>query len=171
MTDATILTGERPALYDRDFHAWAEAQAAALRRAAARDTISGEAAIDWDNLIEEVESLGRSELDKARSGLMRIIEHLLKLEYAPAEGPRQGWRESVVNHRVPVLDTLERSPSLRGRIRPELEAAFRNGRRLAGVGLERDGLNEAALPAACPYTLAQLLDHDWWPVSRHGFRR
>ena len=34
MTDATVLTGERPALYDRDFHAWAEAQAAALRCAA-----------------------------------------------------------------------------------------------------------------------------------------
>lgn len=168
MTDATVSAAVRPALYDRDFHAWTEAQAAALRRAANR---SGDAGIDWDNLIEEVEALGRSELDKARSGLMRIIEHLLKLEYAPAEAPRQGWRESVVNHRVLVLDTLDHSPSLRGRIGLELDGAFRNGRRLAGVGLERDGLSEAALPADCPYTLAQLLDHEWWPASRYGFRR
>lgn len=163
MTDSALSADFGPSPYDQDFLAWAETQAAALRRAAVK---SGPSAVDWDNLIEEIEALGRSEVDRARSGLMRIIEHLLKLEISPAREPRQGWRESVVNHRVLVLDTLARSPSVRGKL--DLDGPYRNARRIAAVGLERDGVTADALPTTCPYSLPQLLDHDWWPANRHG---
>ena len=163
MTEAVVQAEMRTGLYDQDFLAWTEAQAGALRITAGRTPGSP---VDWGNLIEEIETLGRSELDRARSGLMRIIEHLLKLEHSPAVEQRHGWRESVVNHRVLVLDTLARSPSVRGKI--DLDAPFRNARRIAAIGLERDGILADALPTACPYTLAQMLDHDWWPLNRYG---
>ena len=163
MTEAVAPVDLGISLYDRDYLAWAEAQRAALTLVARRFDA---APVDWENLIEEIEALGRSEVDRARSGLMRIIEHLLKLEYSPAPEPRQGWRESVVNHRVLVLDTLDRSPSVRGKL--DLDGPFRNARRIAAVGLERDGVDASSLPAACPYSFAQVLDHDWWPGNHHG---
>ena len=67
------------ALYDRDFYLWTQTEAAKLRRA-------GEARLnldlDFDNLAEEVESMGRSQLRSLESTLARVIEHLLKLQHS-----------------------------------------------------------------------------------------
>ncbi len=52
-------------LYDRDFLAWSEHQAALLRRLAAGERV--DQAVDWSNVIDEVESLGRSELRACES--------------------------------------------------------------------------------------------------------
>ena len=68
-------------LYQTDYYAWTKQQAAELRRlAAARVNTT----LDLENLAEEVESLGRSDLNTVRSQVRRIIEHLLKLEYSPS---------------------------------------------------------------------------------------
>ena len=45
-------------LYEEDFVLWAETQAIALRRAADSGSNLG---LDWSNLAEEIESLGRSQ--------------------------------------------------------------------------------------------------------------
>lgn len=44
-------------LYHRDFVAWSQAQAERLRRLAAGERVND---LDWGNLIEEVEDLGRA---------------------------------------------------------------------------------------------------------------
>ncbi|AWK86636.1 DUF29 domain-containing protein [Azospirillum thermophilum] len=147
--------------YDDDFYAWTQEQARLLREAASERSNSP---IDHENLAEEIEGMGRSDARALNSALMRVIEHLLKLDHSPAAAPRAGWRSSVINHRIEALEQLETSPSLRNRI--ELERAYRNALRLAADGLARDGIAPHALPAECPYTLGQLLDHDWWPAGR-----
>ena len=43
-------------LYDQDFLRWTEQQATALRRAAKDSNLP----LDWENLAEEIESLGKS---------------------------------------------------------------------------------------------------------------
>ena len=78
-------------LYQTDYYAWTRQQAAALRKLAAT--------LDLENLAEEVESLGRSDLNTVRSRVRRIIEHLLKLEYSPSVPPRPDWRYSVAQSR------------------------------------------------------------------------
>ena len=40
---------------------------------------------DRENVAEEIEDLGKSERDAVRSQVSRILEHLLKLAYSPAE--------------------------------------------------------------------------------------
>ena len=60
-------------LYARDVVLWSERQAEALRRLRAGERADG---LDWDNLIEEVESLGRSETKSVRTLLVRALEHL-----------------------------------------------------------------------------------------------
>lgn len=149
--------------YDTDFLAWTEEQARLLREAA-RERI--DTPIDWENVAEEIESMGRSELRAVESALVRVIEHLLKLEHSPAADPRGDWMVSVLEHRDRVARDLSASPSLRGRI--DTADIYKSGRKIADLGLERDGLHLNDLPPGCPYSLDQLLDEDWWPASRHG---
>jgi Domain of unknown function DUF29 len=78
------------ALYDEDFVRWTEEQAAALRRAKGSSL-----PLDWENLAEEIESLGKSDRRELRSQITRISRRLLKLEVSPAREPRAGWRTNV----------------------------------------------------------------------------
>ena len=95
------------ALYDEDFVRWTEQQAAALRRAKSSDL-----PLDWENLAEEIESLGKSDRRELRSQITRILRHLLKLEVSPAAEPRAGWRAMIREARSEIEGVLEDSPSL-----------------------------------------------------------
>ena len=149
--------------YDDDFYAWTQEQARLLREAA-RERIN--TPLDFENLAEEVESMGRSETRAVESSLVRILGHLLKLEFSPAADPRNGWKASVVEHRDRLTRDLAASPSLRGKI--DAPDVYRLARKVAALGLERDGIRPSDLPADCPYALNAILDEEWWPVSRHG---
>ncbi|GLR79770.1 DUF29 domain-containing protein [Azospirillum oryzae] len=149
--------------YDTDFLAWTEEQARLLREAS-RERIN--TPIDWENVAEEIESMGRSELRAVESALVRVIEHLLKLEHSPAADPRDGWKASVIEHRGRIRRDLKASPSLRGKI--DLPDIFETAQPVAAHGLGRDGEAAGALPIECPYSLDQLLDTGWWPTNRHG---
>ena len=151
-------------LYEKDFFAWTVEQAAALRRGAQAGT---DPALDWETLAEEVESMGRSQRRALDSALLRIIEHLLKLEYSPAREPRRGWRDTVRAQRIDARDELADSPSLVPRI--DLEAVYGKARPLTARTLaENDGIDPSVLPATCPYSLDQVLDDEWWPANRCG---
>ncbi len=153
-------------LYEEDFYAWTRDQAQALRRlAASRPNL----ALDFPHLIEEVADLGTSQRDAVRSQLRRIIEHCLKLEYSPAREPRAGWYETIIQARTEIEDKI--SPTIRrglpsGCLRAHARrrgATRRRRSRLHGEPAAAD-----ALPETCPYRLADLLRHDWYPASRHG---
>src|SRR5918995_5795462 len=90
-------------LYQTDYYAWTKDQAAKLRALAAAGVNS---TLDLENLAEEVESLGRSDLNTVRSQVRRIIEHLLKLEHSPAVEPRFGWQDSVIDARDVIPDVI-----------------------------------------------------------------
>jgi len=150
--------------YETDFYAWTQDQARRLREAAAARV---NLPLDFENLADEVESMGRSDARVVNSALARIIEHLLKLEYSPAKEPRGGWEDSVSVQRDHALADLKDSPSLYGKI--DLAGAYRRARITGKRGLGRDGVPVPALPAESPYTAEHCLDPDWWPVNRHGF--
>jgi hypothetical protein len=103
-------------LYDRDFVLWTEEQAAALRRCK-----DANLPLDWENLAEEIESLGRSDRRELRSQITCILRHLLKLAVSPAAEPRRGWMSTVREARGEIEGVLEDSPSLRREI-PEMIA-------------------------------------------------
>ncbi len=118
-------------LYDTDLLQWSEHQAALLRRRAAGELIN-EAELDWPNVAEEIEALGKSERSALASRIATIIEHLAKLEASPATEPRVGWQETVLRARADIDEILENSPSLR----PTLDTvvARQHGRALRLVG-------------------------------------
>ncbi len=111
-------------LYDSDLVAWSAEQARVIRDAG-RQRVN--APIDWDNVAEEIESLGRSERRALSSRIGTVIEHLLKLQVSPATDPALLWRDTIRRTRRQIAESLKDSPSLRCElpemIADELEAA------------------------------------------------
>ena len=90
-------------LYERDFLTWTEWQAALLRRLAAGERVNE--TVDWLNLIEGVEDLGRSEVNSVSSLLSRALEHLLTLHGWPGSGSAEHWRREMS---VSLADAADR---------------------------------------------------------------
>ena len=154
----------RPALeelYEQDFYAWTQLQARALSRlASSRPNLP----LDLVHLTEEIRDLGKEQRNALRSWTVRIIEHLLLLQYSTATDPRRGWSNEVIDFRREIEERL--SATLRRDLErrlPRLYAAARRDvlRKLAIYGEPQP----SALPEACPFTLDQVLG-DWWPEDR-----
>lgn len=95
-------------LYESDFYRWIQQTTVALK-AKAFDQV------DWDNVIEEIESMGRSERRELKSRLIVLLEHLLKLRYWTTEQAldERGWRNTIIEQRRQIQLVLDDSPSLR----------------------------------------------------------
>lgn len=155
-------------LYDEDFFAWTKEQADVLRSAAQG---SSNRKLDWENLAEEIECLGKSDRRELGSQIRQIIHHLLKLQYSSASMPRAGWIQSISDARVEIDALIEQSPSLAGEVRALSGAEHRRGSRKAIADLEQHSELDTALTArirATTYTLEQILDEDWFPPEPQG---
>lgn len=150
-------------LYEKDFLAWTDEQADALRRA--RDSRPN-LGVDWDHLIAEIEDLGRSDLSAFESQLRNILVHLLKLEWSPDPEPRRHWRREIWAFRQAAGRRLKSSPSLR--VRADIDAVFDDAREAVLLTLDHPAFAAESPPTACPYTLETVLDRDWFPENRHG---
>jgi uncharacterized protein DUF29 len=147
-------------LYDEDFVRWTEEQAAALRRAKGANL-----PLDWENLAEEIESLGRSDRRELRSQVTRVLRHLLKLEVSPAPDPRAGWRASVDEARDEIEGLIEDSPSLRREIDDVIKKQIRSAAKLAADDLSQFGEPGGAVRERLEqggFTAEQVLG-DWFP--------
>lgn len=137
-------------LYDQDTLLWSEQQAELLRRLAAGERVND--AVDWDNLIEEVQDVGQSQLRSCEGLLRQAMLHLLKLHAWPESRSAAHWRQETGT----FLDdaTLYFSPSMRQRI--NLEALYGKALRRAASATDDSG-PARRLPDACPFTLDALL--------------
>ena len=137
-------------LYDVDFHDWLMEQADAIRRRSANE-------LDWENLAEEVESLGRSQRSSLRKRLSLIVQHLIKWKHQ-SERRTYSWKTTIQVQRRAVQDLLELSPSLKSSVADLFDRAYAIGRLDA---LLETGLAETAVPEAPEFTLAEALDRAW----------
>ena len=149
-------------LYDRDFVRWTEDQAAALRRAKGANL-----PLDWENLAEEIESLGKSDRRALHSQVRRILRHLLKLTVSSAEGPRRGWQLSIREARNEIAIILRDSPSLRRDVDAIIAEQASLAADLAAADLDEHG--ELASEARdrvsqTGFTADQVLG-DWFPET------
>jgi Domain of unknown function DUF29 len=133
-------------LYDEDFALWVEEQVAALR---ACDV----AALDLQNLIEELEGLTKRDQRALGSQLKRIMTHLLKQRYQPQRATRS-WADSIRGAREQIEDILDQSPSLH-RLLPDL--MIRNYPRAVAQAASQTRLPEDTFPERPPFDLAEVL--------------
>jgi hypothetical protein len=98
--------------YDGDILVWSEHQAELLRRLARGERVNDQ--IDWENIVEEVESVGRSQLAAVRSLLIQALSHMLKVKAWPLSREVPHWRAEALRFRIDAADSL--SPGMRQRI-------------------------------------------------------
>ena len=136
--------------YQADFYRWTQEQAKLLRNR----QIEG---IDWDNLAEEVEDMGRSEKRQLESRLEVLIIHLLKWQFQPGFRSRS-WQLTVKEQRLRLDKLIKENPSLQS----SLEDAVIKVYPLAVIGAEKEtGLS--SFPESCPYQLKEIFSPTFFP--------
>ena len=138
-------------LYDSDYDRWLTEMVKLLRN---RDLEK----LDYDNLIEELEALGRSEKNAVKSLLLQIIIHLMLYQFWELEKERNTnhWAAEIITFRVQLEDKL--TTNLRNYLADELPKIYQNALLIVQ---KKTQLN--SLPEQCPYSLGQLLDKQWFP--------
>ena len=158
-----------PSLYDRDGFAWAKQQAEALRR---RDL----EAIDWHNVIEEIESVGRAGRGTWVANCAGALERMLLVEHwtSPGVADLRGWQKEIRAFQLEMASAIDDNPSLQGEYAEMLTQAWRRGRREAvdrlaehfpdKAGALDDRPDEraanAGLPEECPYLVEHVAAYD-----------
>jgi hypothetical protein len=144
---------DQDSLYERDILAWSIEQATLLRARA------GGNALDWDNLAEEIEDVGKSVYHGCASQVENIIAHAYKIEFLGGEAVRH-WRGEVAAFRIAIERHL--TTTIRNGLEDELERSHNRALRVMAAAEQLTG---PALAAARDrrYSLEQILDPDWYP--------
>jgi hypothetical protein len=138
--------------YDADVLLWSEHQAELLRRLAAGERVNDQ--VDWDNVIEEVESVGSEQLHAVQSLLRQALIHLLKADAWPLSRDAPTWRADAITFRADAADRF--APSMRQRI--DLARIYRQA--LRALPATMDGQPPQPVSDSCPVTLDELLAED-----------
>jgi hypothetical protein len=134
--------------YDTDILTWSERQAALLRRRAAGELIN-DADLDWSNIAEEIEDVGKNALRACRSQLLQALLHMLKAEAWPLSDAVAHWRSEAIVARINAADAF--APSMRQNI----DIADIYTKALRALPETIDGM--LPVPDVCPVTLDELL--------------
>src|SRR2546421_1622423 len=99
-------------LYDDDILLWSEQQAVVIRDLARTRRVPNE--LDIENVAEEIETVGRSELAAVKSYLRLIFLHLIKLSVEETSEAAPHWRGEIIAFHSEMMDRY--TPSMRQRI-------------------------------------------------------
>jgi hypothetical protein len=141
-------------LYESDYLQWIQTNLQNLRN-------KDYERVDWENLFEEIEDMGRSERRALESNLIIVLLHLLKWQYQP-EKRTGSWERSIIEHRRRLRKALKESPSLKSYLTNILEESYSESVKQAKA--------ETKLPLdtfskECPYDLISILGDEFLPDS------
>jgi hypothetical protein len=103
--------------YQKDFYNWLCEQAELLKTGRFND-------LDVSNLIDEIETMGRSEKRELENRLTILLVHLLKWQYQPIRRGRN-WQLTIQEQRLEVLEVLNDNPSLKSQLQSLLTNSYR----------------------------------------------
>ncbi|MDM3846513.1 MAG: DUF29 domain-containing protein [Aphanizomenon gracile PMC644.10] len=149
-TQPTAVTNSN--LYEEDFYLWIKTTAKQLKN-------GNFAEIDLDNLIEEIESMGRSEKRALKSNLLVLLMHLLKYKYQP-EKCSNSWLSTIFEHRRRLKEDLTESPSLKKYLSEVFNECYQDARKQAAL---ETGLSLDTFPLDSPFTTEESLNQDYLP--------
>jgi hypothetical protein len=133
---------------------WSQEQARLLRAGRFAE-------LDIEHLADEIEDVGKSEKRELASRMAVLLAHLLKWEVQPEKrSPR--WRATIVDQRKRIALAIKATPSLKTIMR---DRDWQYGVWLDALNEARKetGLEEEHLPEACPWTMDQAADAQFWP--------
>ncbi len=136
-------------LYDKDFVKWIDAQVGFLKKGDLDK-------LDLENLIEEIESLGRNDKRSLKSQVTRLLMHLLKLKYQPEKQvDSNSWKTSISSASMEIKYLIEDSPSLKNDLVKIYPKAYAEAKEYASV---ETGLDINTFPKECPWTIEEALN-------------
>ncbi len=147
MTIAKVET-----LYNQDFFLWIDETVKQLK--------SGNfSEVDLENLIEEVESLGKSQRKAVRSYLLRLLEHLLKRCYVLMPDCYRGWEIEIRNFRRELKQEFKDSPSLKRFMLEILTESYQDA-----LESMREDYPDVTFPDVYPFSknVDELLNTKFW---------
>jgi Domain of unknown function DUF29 len=152
MPEPMLLSPPISMLYEQDFCLWTQTMAEALR--------SGNwSQLDLENLVEEVESLGRSDKRELQSRLTVLLMHLLKWQFQ-TEMRSGSWRGTLAEQRIRIEKLLKESPSLRSVLEASIDECYDDAKIQASA---ETGLPRATFPLTCAYSIEDILNTEFLP--------
>lgn len=135
--------------YEKDFYKWSSDQAKLLKKKAFDK-------VDLENIIEEIESLGRSDKRALRSHLRVLLMHMLKMEYQPhgGMGNSLSWKKSISNARHEIKMLTDDSPSLKKMVTAFTAEAYEFAKDDA---YSETGIPIEVFPKECPWKISEIL--------------
>jgi len=138
--------------HDEDFYGWAMAEADLIRQRKINE-------LDFDHLIEELESMGASERRELVSRLAQLLMHLLKWQFQPTlQG--KSWKITLREQRRHVRRIIKQNPSLKPQINDCLLESYEDA---IDEAAKETGLDEKTFPAECTYTFEQIMNDEFYP--------
>jgi len=139
--------------YEQDFHAWALENAKLIRQGRLSE-------LDYEHIVEELESMGARDRRELLSRLHVLIMHLLKFQYQP-ELRGKSWRLTIIHQRLAIERLLAQSPSLKRFLNEtSLSDIYRKALQEALIETE---LEAHLFPSECPFSFEQILDESFLP--------
>lgn len=138
-------------LYDSDFALWIEETVNKLKERNTED-------LDWENLIEEIESLGARDRRELESRLTTLFEHALKRRYVPLSDCYRGWEVTISRTQQELNQILRDSPSLRNYLMQVIDKCYQNA--LKNMQIEYDTEFPNIYPF--PHDVDILLTEKFW---------
>ena len=147
-------------LYDQDYYLWLRTTINQLRT-------NQFSSVDLDNLIEELEDMGRSQKRAIESLLIKLLEHLLKLKCwdEEREGNQGHWKGEIRTFRREIKKALKDSASLKPYILEIFDQCYEDARTEAS---DRSQLSIDIFPLIPIGSLEQILDENWFPEYNHN---
>ncbi|MFK0733525.1 MAG: DUF29 domain-containing protein [Gloeotrichia echinulata GP01] len=145
MTNQYLISDQN--LYDQDFYLWTQTVVQQLKENKFNE-------MDIPNLIEEIESMGRSEKRELKSRVIVLLMHLLKWEYQP-EKRSESWRSTISEQRICIETLLEDSPSLQPLLAELFADCYQKARIKAS---DETGIKLNFFPQESPFTLVETLE-------------
>jgi len=143
-------------LYETDFYDWTNQQAHLLR--------AGKfAEIDVQNLVEEIEDMGKRQKQELVSRLRVLLMHLLKWEYEPTYRSKS-WTATIKTQRFDIAEHLEQNPSLKATLDASIAKAWKGA--LVDAEAETE-IDRRSFPQMCPWGFDQFMAEDFWPEPMH----
>jgi hypothetical protein len=157
----TISREELKELYEKDFPLWAEINLELLKEKAYD-------LVDWENLLEEIEDMARSDLKACVNLLTVVLEHLYKWDHfkkltrAGEEKGGLSWIKSVEVARRKINRLFRESPSLMVKLPQKLDYAWEEARDNIELWLDKMGEDpdQYPIPEKCPYTYEEAMTRD-----------
>jgi hypothetical protein len=147
LVDSAVTLMQTTTLYDQDFYAWTQRQKELLQAQQWEQ-------VDIENLIEELDSLGKQQRQELRNRLGVLLGHLLKWRYQP-EARSKSWVYTIREQRRRIQEHLDDNPSLQPYLTEAIERGYQDGLDLMG---RETPLDPRQLPQTSPFSDGEIFE-------------